>query len=113
MINETTGESIKEKLEKVRQSYISTLIEKRNAIDTHWSVLKENADEETGSKMYLIIHGIAGSAETFGFPELTKQARSTLDYIKEVNTANSVMRLTDEINRELEKLIVLLERLSE
>jgi len=108
-----TNESIQEKLEQIRQSYISTLNEKRDAINAHWCVLKESENEEAGSNMYLVIHGIAGSAETFGLPELTRQARTVLDHIKETNSKNSFTTLTTDINREIEKLIILLTKLNE
>ena len=77
------NENIQEKLEKVRLSYISTLEEKTNKINSLWQLLKLDWDQETYSNMYMIIHGIAGSAETFGLPELTREARAVLDRLKE------------------------------
>jgi len=75
-------ESIQDKLQKVRLSYIATLEEKKNNITRHWELLNKDWQSESYDNMYMVIHGIAGSAETFGFPELTQTAREVIDYLK-------------------------------
>ena len=79
-------DDIRKKLEKVRLSYIASLDDKREEIDQHWRKLKENWDNETYDNLYLIVHSLAGSAETFGFPELTQRSRSIVDLFKQANS---------------------------
>lgn len=102
------SENIQEKLERIRLSYISSLEEKKNTIDMHWCSLKDKWDKDIQDAMYLIIHGIAGSAETFGMPELTQQARTVLDLLKQVNPgspgASSVQSIDNEIGELLKRL---------
>lgn len=104
------SENIQEKLEQIRLSYISSLAEKKHAIDTHWCSLQANWDDEIQDAMYLIIHGIAGSAETFGMPGLTQQARTVLDLLKQVNhgspDAGAIQSINNEIGELLQQLTI-------
>ena len=99
------SKNIQKKLEQIRLSYIASLAEKKEAIDTHWSTLKTNWDTEIHDAMYLIIHGIAGSAETFGMPELTQQARTILELLKRVNDDSIDEHLVEKIDDEISKLL--------
>jgi len=100
------SENIQEKLEQIRLSYISSLEDKKNAIDAHWCSLKDNWDEEIQGAMYLIVHGIAGSAETFGMPELTRQARTVIDLLKQVNSSSPDTDLLQKIDDEIDGLFI-------
>lgn len=77
-----SNKDISEKLAVVRQSYIASLVEKQDTINKHWGSLCEMWNEEIYHELYIIIHGLAGSAETFGFPDITAQARSIVDQFK-------------------------------
>ena len=107
-----SDESIQEKLEKVRQSYIASLDEKRKTIASDWTSLKENWDEDTYQNMYMVIHGIAGSAETFGFPELTQQARNVIDQLKKTNSTRPDTRLENNIDREILGILEIIKKFS-
>ena len=107
-----SDESIQEKLEKVRQSYIASLDEKRKTIARDWASLKENWDEDTYENMYMVIHGIAGSAETFGFPELTQQARNVIDQLKKTNSTRPDTSLENNIDREILGILAIIKKFS-
>jgi HPt (histidine-containing phosphotransfer) domain-containing protein len=77
------NKEIQEKLEQVRQSYIATLDEKKNNIQTLWQLLKNDWQQAAFDNLYMIIHGLAGSAETFGFPDLTVEARAITNFLKQ------------------------------
>lgn len=98
-------ESIQEKLEKVRLSYITTLDEKREDIETHWRELNESWDDETYNSLYMVIHSIAGSAETFGFPELTQRARSVIDQFKQTGSSPLDSHLSKKIDAKIIELL--------
>ena len=55
---------IEARLAEVRKSYIMSLTEKREAIVTKWATLSAQWNDETYQSLYLIIHSLAGSAET-------------------------------------------------
>jgi len=100
-----SSKNIQEKLEQIRLSYISSLAEKKDAIDTHWRSLKGNWNETVQDDIYLIIHGIAGSAETFGLPELTQQARTVIDLFKLVDPSSPDASLGQNIDDEIDGLL--------
>ncbi|MGD9386507.1 MAG: Hpt domain-containing protein, partial [Thioalkalispiraceae bacterium] len=105
-------ESIQEKLEKVRLSYISALAEKRDMINSNWANLQDNWNPQDYDHIYRLIHGIAGSAETFGFPELTVKARAALDDLKEVSNSQPDSTLLDSIENKIFLLCELLQKIS-
>lgn len=101
--------SIQEKLEKVRLSYIATLDKKSEEIDSNWQALNENWDEDIYKNLYMIIHSIAGSAETFGFPDLTAQARTVINQFKQTNSTSSDIIANEEINLQITNLMTALD----
>ncbi len=70
------------KLELVRLSYLASLQDKRDAIHENWQQLAKSWTPDNFDALYIILHGIAGSAETFGLPEVTQQARTLVDRLK-------------------------------
>lgn len=103
---------LQEKLGKIRLSYITTLDEKRDTINRHWCALKNHWDEDGRDTMHIIIHGIAGSAETFGFPELTQQARIVLNHLKQVDPNQLDARTFHDTNSEMLGLLKMLETIN-
>ena len=101
-------ETIQNKLEKVRLSYIASLIEKRDEIQDYWAVLRQDWDDDAYNNLYLLIHSLAGSAETFGFPDITDKARAIINYFKEskISTADTVTDShIDTLIKELKDLL--------
>jgi HPt (histidine-containing phosphotransfer) domain-containing protein len=74
---------IEARLAEVRRSYLASLRDKRDAIETQWSRLCTQWDTETYQSLYLIIHTLAGSAETFGLVNISRQARKLADQFKQ------------------------------
>lgn len=103
---------IQAQLDAVRTSYIASLIGKRESIRSNWDQLKSSWMADKYDQIYLIIHGLAGSAETFGFPQITQQARTVVNYFKKLNpqTAPVSMDEIHEINQEMMKLLKLLQQ---
>ncbi len=103
---------IRAKLDAVRISYLNHLPEKHKAIKENWSSLQRHWNHTSYNALYLIIHGLAGSAETFGLAHLTKQARQIIDLLKPYYNQQiqpeTVEQLT-ALNHEINALIVLLE----
>jgi HPt (histidine-containing phosphotransfer) domain-containing protein len=74
---------IEARLAEVRRSYIASLEEKRDAIVTKWAMLCRQWNDETYQSLYLIIHSLAGSAETFGLATITQDARKVVGLFKQ------------------------------
>ena len=76
-------EEIEARLAEVRRSYIASLAEKREAVVMQWAALSTQWHHETYQSLYLIIHSLAGSAETFGLNDITQDARKGIDLFKQ------------------------------
>lgn len=104
---------IQAQLDAVRISYIASLRDKQEAVYTHWNKLKTGWCAEAFDQLYMVIHGLAGSAETFGFPQITKQARLVVNYFKSLNphAAPVAADYVTEIDQEVLKLLELLQHI--
>ncbi|MEJ2360305.1 MAG: Hpt domain-containing protein [Gammaproteobacteria bacterium] len=76
-------EEIEARLNAIRQDYLCSLQEKRDAIMANRAALQRNWDNDVYHALYLIVHSLAGSAETFGLVELTRTARSLVNAFKQ------------------------------
>jgi len=74
---------IEAQLAEVRRSYIASLKDKRDAIVAQWAALRQQWHDETYQSLYLIIHSLAGSAETFGLVKVTQDARLVVNQFKQ------------------------------
>ena len=102
-------DEFKEKLEEIRLSYISTMDSRREEIERYWSDLQTQWNLETFQQLYMIIHGIAGSAETFGFPEMTRQARSITNQFKLIKQTGPNEHTLSELDPKVGLLIEMME----
>lgn len=103
---------IKQKIELIRQSYIESLDEKLQHINSAWQSLNEEWNEETYESLYLVLHSLAGSAETFGFAKLTVCARAVIDYFKDSNikALKQPLKELPELGSYIQKVQELLEQ---
>ncbi len=101
-------------LEAIKVSYIASLSEKRDVIDQHWQSLKADWLADTFDAVYLVIHGLAGSAETFGFPDITRQARKVVDQFKQLKShaPPDDSGFISEIDQEIQTLLIIMENTS-
>jgi HPt (histidine-containing phosphotransfer) domain-containing protein len=84
------------KLELVRLSYLASLQNKRDAIHENWQQLAKSWTPENFDALYIILHGIAGSAETFGLPEVTQEARELVDKLKLLSKSSPPEQATQD-----------------
>lgn len=98
-------EEIQARLAEVRRSYLASLREKREAILTKWAALNEQWDNDTYQSLYIIIHSLAGSAETFGLAEVSRDARKVVDLFKRYSDQQTLDDpITQEITAHIEQL---------
>lgn len=76
-------EEIAARLAEVRRSYLSSLQDKRDTIVSHWSSLRTQWNDETYQALYLLVHTLAGSAETFDLANVGRDARNLVDAFKQ------------------------------
>lgn len=100
-------------LADIRKAYISSLKEKRDTISSKWATLSREWDKESYDSLYLVIHSLAGSAQTFDLDDITHHARSVIQQFKQEvkqdsmpaacvpQINDSIALLVNEINRVL------------
>lgn len=71
------------RLAEVRRSYIASLQEKHDTLARHWMALCTQWDPEAYQALYMSLHSLAGSAETFGLADLSRYARKLVDDFKQ------------------------------
>jgi HPt (histidine-containing phosphotransfer) domain-containing protein len=98
-------EEIQARLAEVRQSYCESLAAKRDEIVTKWSSLNQQWDNEIYQSLYLIVHNLAGSAETFGLAQITRDARTVVDLFKQHGSVLPDAALQQHISRHIDKLV--------
>ena len=73
---------IEARLLEVRLSYVASLVEKRDTMLAQWTALCTHWQQDTFQSLYLIVHSLAGSAETFGLADITHDARKLVEQFK-------------------------------
>jgi len=109
-VNDDKHAKIQAQLDAIRISYIASLKDKHDAVLGNWESLKSDWGADTYDQLYLVIHGLAGSAETFGFPQITRQARNVVNQFKKLNphTAPASIETVRDVDLDILKLLDLL-----
>jgi len=99
-------ESIQQQLAKVRISYIESLTEKKSKLQQLWGTLKTQWLDKVYQELYIIIHGLAGSAGTFDLPDISDRAREIINIFKDSKIDQSAPNdaLLDNIQGKLDDL---------
>jgi HPt (histidine-containing phosphotransfer) domain-containing protein len=97
---------IEEKFAAIKASYTADLENKLTSIEEYWHKLSNQGwDSENAKSLHHIIHGLAGSAETFGFPQITKLARHADITFKRINARHPDKMEIAELAKDLNSLI--------
>jgi diguanylate cyclase (GGDEF)-like protein len=104
-------QEFEKKLHEARIKYVNTLPAKVSEINLIWNQLNKNAwRSEVLLKMQNLAHNLAGSGGTFGFPELSQQAKrleKSLDALK--NSDNTTP--DDKQKTQVNDILVLLQEI--
>jgi HPt (histidine-containing phosphotransfer) domain-containing protein len=109
---------IEARLAEVRRSYIASLQAKRDSIELQWSTLLAQWDSDTFQSLYLIVHSLAGSAETFGLTTITQDARKVVEQLKRHDRqypldAQCLPTLTADLQQLIHSMTAVLEKLDQ
>ncbi len=65
-----------DQVEELRRRYAAALPEKTSEVRQHWGKFSSaSGDEDAGREMVALLHRLAGSGGTFGFPEISQYSR--------------------------------------
>jgi HPt (histidine-containing phosphotransfer) domain-containing protein len=94
----TTSTDIQAQLQAIRASYCASLPEKLARIELLWRQLQQDQSNKViYEEFYRLLHSIAGSAETFGLPELTRAARSIVQQLKHTNDITALTAVSEDL----------------
>lgn len=82
-----------EKRQQLRQSYMASMIDKREALQQYYSQFKQSDDDV--EDFYTALHKLSGSAGMYGFIEISANARVLMNTIK--GTSNDGFSPSDDI----------------
>lgn len=77
-------QDIQARLAEVRRSYIASLRPRRQNIIELWESLQTQWDASEFEALHRLAHSLAGSAETFGFADITQAARLLVDDLRKL-----------------------------
>jgi chemotaxis protein histidine kinase CheA len=88
---EGADDDLKRELEAISAEYRASLPQRLSDIDAAWSAIKRGeGDGESVLVVLRNLHSMAGSALTFGLPELTTAARAAEDWIEPYHERSEV-----------------------
>lgn len=94
----TTSTDIQAQLQAIRQSYCASLPEKLARIELLWRQLQQDQTNKIFyEEFYRLLHSIAGSAETFGLPELTRAARTIVQQLRQTKGIGAVTAISEDL----------------
>ena len=99
----SADESLEEKLAALKQSFINRLPERFDEMYEHLSGWQADGGGESLQGLHRAVHSLTGAGATFGFAELSDQARVLERYLKELVGRDAVAdeALVVEIERQL------------
>ena len=80
-------QDIQARLAEIRQSYITSLTSRRDNIIELWAALQAQWHTTECKTLHRLVHSLAGSAETFGFADITQCARTLVDDFRQLDDA--------------------------
>jgi len=101
------------RLAEIRRSYLVSLRDKTEAIRQYRSTLCQQWNDATCHDLFMILHSLAGSAETFGFAEVSAAARVLVEQLRPLADAAATMKSAAavvDMNAEFERLLSELEQ---
>lgn len=85
------------RLQELQSQYVTQLPEKLNAIDTIWQKARDSKNPIHLPQLRQLAHNLAGSAGTFGFPDVSIEARKLEELIKSISLDHGIDGTTSEI----------------
>jgi HPt (histidine-containing phosphotransfer) domain-containing protein len=80
-----TSNEVQQKLAALQHDYICNLPDKLGTITQHHSLLKSGSDKAQAlDELHKLAHKLAGTAGTFGCPEISTAARNYDEFLKQL-----------------------------
>ncbi|MDZ4121420.1 MAG: response regulator, partial [Candidatus Cloacimonadaceae bacterium] len=87
----------------MKEDYLLSLEQKKELILSLWETIQEHPDTENLNKMYYMMHNLSGTGATFGFDNITTQARLLENLFKQIIGCKA--ELHEELRNQIEVLV--------
>lgn len=85
--------SLEEKLAQLSQDYLHNLAGRMDDLNGHWRCLTEAHRKDALRDAMIVVHSLAGSARTFGFPKVSETARALEMALRELEEEGLILPL--------------------
>jgi HPt (histidine-containing phosphotransfer) domain-containing protein len=105
-MDSASKEKLEERLKILKQMYAAQLPARLQEIKEKWDIARKKWNAENLKNLERLVHNLTGSGATFGFPEITNQARELELYLKEFFLSLPSLESKEaEIQTKLDQLI--------
>lgn len=101
---------IEARLAELKQAYMASLAAKHLSLVTLWAGLCTQWTSVGFDELYRLVHSLAGSAETFGFADITQAARAVVDDFRMLDKKQPSQTQQARLEQKLAALLVLLQK---
>ena len=101
--------SLEEKLAALSRDYLRNLSGRLDDLNEHWQCLIQARRQDALRDAMIVAHSIAGSAQTFGFPDVSVAARELELAFRAIDEQGLILPLPSHQVGQLEALISRLE----
>jgi CheY-like chemotaxis protein len=99
MLSNSKEAALKEKFKSLKEQYKKNLAQKKHSLKKTWAAILANDNVDSNLKeLYLILHNLSGTGNTFGFNQVTEHAR-LLEYIVKTFQSDNFALNTEQIDQ--------------
>lgn len=102
-------QDLQARLAEIRRSYIASLNPRRQNILELWDSLQAQWDASQFEALHRLVHSLAGSAETFGFADVTQAARLLVDDLRKLGDTPPSPPARAQLDEKIRLVLVTLE----
>lgn len=106
--DQEANKKIQARWEAIKEIYRQQLPGKIQELQEKWSILKQEWNQENLKSLERSVHNLTGSGATFGYPDISNQARELEAYLREKASAGDLVSQEIPIQAMLDKFIALL-----
>jgi chemotaxis protein histidine kinase CheA len=107
-IDDKASEAIAERLKALGEKYSRQFPERKAEILSLWETIEKNgSDLDAVDSLYRLVHGLAGSGATFGFPQVSEAAKQCECVLLEGMDAGQIVM--DEVKVQVDSVLAALQ----
>jgi len=98
------NQDLQKKLDQVRLEYSKGLPKRVEDIENSWNILSNQWSKEEEKEFHQKVHGLHGSAATFGYKEISEIANELENIIRNIPNDNLSNKIKEKITKLIQEL---------